>query len=87
MLCTGFWDIDLFAAATRAVMPGGVLAWEALTTGALGSRPAMPARWCLRPGEPASLLPPGYRVLDEEDLPAQRPGHEAPDACPSSVSP
>ena len=73
VLCTGFWDIDLFAAATRAVLPGGVLAWEALTTGALGSRPGMPARWCLRPGEPASLLPPGYRVLDEEDLPACGP--------------
>jgi hypothetical protein len=38
VLCTGFWDIDLFAAATRAVLPGGVLAWEALTAGALGSR-------------------------------------------------
>jgi hypothetical protein len=69
VLCTGYWDSALFAAAARAVLPGGLLGWEALTTQALRQRPGMPARWCLRPGEPASLLPAGYRVLVEEDLP------------------
>ena len=61
VLCTGYWDRDLFAAAARAVLPGGLLGWEALT--ALGARPGMPAQWCLRDGEPASLLPAGYLVL------------------------
>jgi hypothetical protein len=73
VLCTGYWETDLFAAATRAVLPGGLLGWEALTTEALRVRPGMPARWCLRPGEPASLLPAGYRVLHEEDLAADGP--------------
>jgi Methyltransferase domain len=73
VLCTGYWDSALFAAAARAVMPGGLLGWEALTTGSLTTRPGMPASWCVRPGEPASLLPAGYQVLCEEDLPAGEP--------------
>ena len=73
VLCTGYWDADLFAAATRAVLPGGLLGWEAFTTEALRLRPGIPGRWCLRAGEPASLLPPGYRVLYEEDRPADGP--------------
>jgi SAM-dependent methyltransferase len=69
VLCTGYWEAGLFAAAAGAVMPGGMLAWEALTTEALRRRPDMPGSWCLRPGEPAGLLPLAYEVLDEEDLP------------------
>lgn len=73
VLCTGYWDSALFAAAARAVLPGGLLGWEALTTVALRLRPGMPASWCLRPGEPRSLLPTGYEVLCDEDLPADGP--------------
>jgi hypothetical protein len=73
VLCTGYWDAALFTAAAGAVVPGGLVAWEALTTGALRERPDMPASWCLRSGEPASLLPRGYQVLHEENLPAGRP--------------
>jgi hypothetical protein len=73
VLCTGYWDAGLFAAAASAVLPGGLLAWEALTTEVLRKRPDIPASWCLRPGEPASLLPPAYQVLYEEDLPAGAP--------------
>jgi hypothetical protein len=73
VLCTGYWDSELFAAAALAVLPGGLLGWEALTTGALQHRPGVPASWCVRPGEPASLLPAGYRVLSEEDLPPGGP--------------
>ncbi|HEX6934023.1 MAG TPA: class I SAM-dependent methyltransferase [Streptosporangiaceae bacterium] len=73
VVCTGYWDSALFAAAARAVLPGGLLGWESLTTEALRLRPGMPATWCVRPGEPASLLPAGYRVLCEEDLPADGP--------------
>ncbi len=73
VLCTGYWDRPLFAAAALAVLPGGLLGWEALTTGALRLRPGMPPGWCARPGEPASLLPAGYQVLCEEYLPADGP--------------
>ena len=74
VICTGFWDADLFAAAASAVVPAGLLAWEALTAEALRLRPDLPARWCLRPGEPASLLPGSYQVLNQEDVPAGGPG-------------
>jgi hypothetical protein len=70
VVCTGYWNADLFATAANAVLPGGLLAWEGLTTEALRRRPDLPARWCLRPGEPANLLPRGYEVLQVEDLPA-----------------
>jgi hypothetical protein len=74
IVCTGFWDAGLFQAAAGAVMAGGLLAWEAFTAGALRMRPDLPPRWCLRPGEPVSLLPARYEVLHEEDLPAGAPG-------------
>jgi Methyltransferase domain len=88
VLCTGYWDRALFAASARAVLPGGLLGWEALTTGSLttgslttgslttGShrrRPGIAASWRVRPGEPASLLPAGFKVLCDEDLPADGP--------------
>jgi hypothetical protein len=69
VLCTGYWDADLLPAAARAVVPGGLLGWEAFTEQALLVRPALPAQWCLGAGEPASLLPPGYDVLSQEDIP------------------
>lgn len=69
VLCTGFWDPAVFAAAACAVADGGVLAWEALTAEARGARPGLPAQWCLGPGEPATLLPPGFTVLDQSGEP------------------
>jgi SAM-dependent methyltransferase len=63
VLCTGYWDRDVFAAAALAAMPGGALAWEAFTAAARLERPQIPAHWCLAPGEPATLLPVGYEVL------------------------
>lgn len=64
VLCTGFWDRAVFAVAAGAVAAGGLLAWEAFTTEARRVRPELPSEWCLRPGEPASLLPGGFTVLD-----------------------
>jgi SAM-dependent methyltransferase len=69
VLCTGFWASSVFTAAAHAVAPGGLLAWEAFTTEARLSRPGLPLEWCLAAGEPASLLPPGFTVLDQSDVP------------------
>jgi len=69
VLSTGFWDRAVFAAAAGAVRPGGALGWEAFTADARRARPGLSAGWCLGPGEPASLLPPGFEILDERDLP------------------
>ena len=51
-------------------MEGGLLAWEAYTAEARRTRPALPAQWCLAPGEPASLLPPDFTVMDQSDVPS-----------------
>jgi SAM-dependent methyltransferase len=69
VLCTGFWDRATFATAAGAVAAGGVLGWEAFTAEARQARPGLCADWCLEPGEPASLLPAGFEILDERDLP------------------
>ena len=69
VLCTGFWASAVFTAAVGAVAEGGLLAWEAFTAEARLSRPSLPPEWCLAPGEPASLLPPGFTLLDQSDVP------------------
>ncbi len=74
VLCTGFWDRAVFAAAVGAVADGGLLAWEAFTAEARRWRPSLPAQWCLAPGEPASLLPPGFTVVDQHDVPGREQG-------------
>ncbi|TDC88260.1 methyltransferase domain-containing protein [Actinomadura sp. 7K507] len=70
VLCTGFWDRAVFGRAAGAVLPGGLLAWEAFTEDARRDRPHLPAEWCLGPGEPASLLPSAHTVLQQADTPA-----------------
>jgi hypothetical protein len=60
-----------FRAAAGAVADGGLLAWEALTADARENHPGLPPEWCLKPGEPASLLPPGFRVLDQSEVPVR----------------
>ncbi|MFI0480884.1 hypothetical protein [Actinomadura sp. 9N215] len=70
VLCTGFWDRAVFERAARAVLDGGALAWEAFSEDARRDRPGLPAEWCLRAGEPASLLPRGFTVLQQADVPA-----------------
>jgi len=69
VLGTGYWDRAVFAAAAAAVAPGGALGWEAFTAAARGARPGLRADWCLQPAEPASLLPAGFAVLSQDDLP------------------
>jgi SAM-dependent methyltransferase len=69
VLCTGYWDRALFPPAADAVAAGGALGWEAFTASARRVRPGLCPAWCLEPGEPASLLPAGFAVLDIRDLP------------------
>ena len=71
VLCTGFWLSAAFAAAAVAVAGDGVLAWEALTAEARRVHPDLPSEWCLAAGEPASLLPPGFGVLDQSEVPGR----------------
>jgi len=73
VLCTGYWDRGLFAVAARSVAEGGLLGWEAFTAEALRTRPGLPAEWCLGTGEPATLLPAGFDVLIQSDLPDSQP--------------
>jgi len=69
VLSTGYWDRAVFAAAAAAVAARGAVGWEAFTAQARAVRPGLPAAWCLQPGEPASLLPAGFAVLSQDDLP------------------
>jgi SAM-dependent methyltransferase len=73
VLCTGYLDRAVFAYAITAVRDGGLLAWEALTEAARRDRPHLPAEWCVGPGEPASLLPPGFVVLSQQDAGPEPP--------------
>ena len=71
VLATGFWLPAVFTAAAAAVADGGLLAWEAYADYARRTRPDLPAEWCLQPGEPASLLPPEFSVLDQSEVPGR----------------
>jgi hypothetical protein len=68
VLCTGYWDRAIFPRAAAALAVGGVLAWEGLTQAARVDRPQIPEQWCLEPGEPASLLPPHFEVISQDDV-------------------
>lgn len=70
VLCTGFWDPAVFAVAVRATKPGGLLGWDAFTVAARQARPTLDPAWCLAPGEPATLLPRGFTVLTQQDVPS-----------------
>jgi SAM-dependent methyltransferase len=74
VLGTGFWDPAVFTVAAGAVTPGGVLGWEAFTLGARRARPTLDPAWCLGPGEPAALLPDGFDVLEQQDVPGPARG-------------
>jgi SAM-dependent methyltransferase len=69
VLCTGFWDAAVFRAAAAAVTDSGLLAWEALTTEARQTHPGLPPEFCVGPGEPASLLPGDFNLIDQADAP------------------
>ena len=66
VLATYFWDAAAFTAACTAVMAGGLLGWEALSTGPDAERNAGP--WRIRHGELSSRLPGRFTVLDEQEI-------------------
>jgi SAM-dependent methyltransferase len=71
VLGIGFWNPAVFAAAIAAVADGGLLAWEALTADARRRRSDLPPEFCVGPGEPAALLPHGFTLLDQSEVPAR----------------
>ena len=71
VLAIGFWDANVFRTAAGAVTDGGLLAWEALTAEARRTHSDLPREFCVGPGEPASLLPPGFGVLDQSEVPGR----------------
>jgi SAM-dependent methyltransferase len=74
VLCTGFWAPAVFLTAADAVAAGGLIGWEAFTAEARRTRPGLCPGWCLAPGEPASLLPAGFTLLDQHDRPDRERG-------------
>jgi SAM-dependent methyltransferase len=68
VLCTGFWDPAVFGTALAVVAGDGLVAWEALTEAARQQRPSLPDDWCLRAGQPASLLPAEFELVDQHDV-------------------
>jgi SAM-dependent methyltransferase len=71
VLCTRFWLPAAFAVAAGAVADGGLLAWQAYTAEARRAHPSLDPQWCLAPGEPAALLPAGFTLLDQADVPGR----------------
>ncbi|MGH3195977.1 MAG: methyltransferase domain-containing protein [Streptosporangiaceae bacterium] len=71
VLCTGFWTSAVFTAAVGAVADGGLLGWQAYTVEARRTHPTLAPEWCLAPGEPASLLPPDFTLIDQSDVPSR----------------
>lgn len=69
VLGIGFWDPAVFAAAAAAVADGGLLAWEALTAEARRRHPDLPREFCVGPGEPSSLLPGSFALIEQGDVP------------------
>lgn len=66
VLATYFWDPAAFTTACTAVMPGGLLGWEALSTEPEAEGSAH--RWRIRHGELSSRLPQRFAVLDERAI-------------------
>ncbi|GGC53876.1 class I SAM-dependent methyltransferase [Hoyosella rhizosphaerae] len=60
VIATFFWDGSVFDAACNAVMPGGVIAWQALSTPTMTSRP-----FRIHHGALSARLPDGFTVIRE----------------------
>ena len=65
VLCTHYWERPVFDAACGAVAPGGLLVWSAFSLDERRYRPTFRPAWCVGEGEPASLLPGGFEVIEQ----------------------
>lgn len=63
-----FWDPVVFDYASRTVIQGGILAWQAFAAGQVRYRPSIRPEICLGPGEPACMLSKEYDVIYEQDV-------------------
>jgi SAM-dependent methyltransferase len=68
VLCTHYWDRGVFDVACGAVAAGGVLAWVTFSLDERKYRPTFRPEWCVGEGEPASLLPEGFTVIEQASL-------------------
>ena len=68
VLATRFWDAGVFVRAALAVAPGGIFAWETFSLAERTYRPQFSEAFCLKAGEPVSLLPAGFTVWRLQDL-------------------
>lgn len=62
---TRYWEPGVFQEATKALKPGGYLIWETFTMHEKKYRPKFREEWCMKPDEPASLIPPGFCTVKE----------------------
>lgn len=62
-----FWHKETFINSCKAVLPGGLIAWEALTEKERLFRPTFSQAWCLLENEPAKFLPEDFVLLKQED--------------------
>ena len=67
VLATRYWERAVFPLALAAVAPDGLMAWEAFTLAEQTYRPTFRSEWCLRAGEPTSLLGSEFLVLEEAE--------------------
>ncbi|NED98135.1 class I SAM-dependent methyltransferase [Phytoactinopolyspora alkaliphila] len=65
VLATRFWDEAAFRSGCRALLPGGLVGWEALT-GRVGDDARHERAWYVEHGGLSARLPEGFEVLREE---------------------
>jgi SAM-dependent methyltransferase len=63
VLCTYYWETEVFRQAHHAIAPGGILAWETVTSIDDDPQPRR-ERWLPHPDEPARLLPGRFQVIE-----------------------
>ncbi|MBA0126482.1 class I SAM-dependent methyltransferase [Haloechinothrix sp. YIM 98757] len=68
VLATRYWDPDVFGSAAAAVLPGGLLGWEALAQAPGGER----GPYRVAHGELGARLPATFTVLAEELYDSER---------------
>ncbi|MBT8419788.1 MAG: class I SAM-dependent methyltransferase [Gammaproteobacteria bacterium] len=66
VMCSFYWDRTVFEYAHELVMPGGYLIWEGFSPLHLKYKPD--AKHTMREGEPHSLLPVSFTIVECRDV-------------------